>query len=125
MNYNCYSNKYTNDLSAVSTSILGPQYTPWARPIWELPDPLGANWRTERVGKPDSTAYIQNLINTNGIAELPEGVFYISSTLLLPIDSSPTAIYGIQGKGTGKTVICGLTEIFLLSVLNNINFITF
>jgi hypothetical protein len=50
-----------------------------------LPDPLGANWRTERVGKPDSTAYIQNLINTNGIAE---GVFYISSTLLLPIDSS-------------------------------------
>jgi hypothetical protein len=46
-----------------------------------LPDPLGANWRTERVGKPDSTAYIQNLINTNGIAELPEGVFYISSTL--------------------------------------------
>jgi hypothetical protein len=32
-------------------------------------------------------AYIQNLINTNGIAELPEGVFYISSTLLLPIDS--------------------------------------
>jgi hypothetical protein len=41
----------TNDLSAVSTSILGPQYTPWARPIWEtLPDPLGANWRTERVG---------------------------------------------------------------------------
>jgi hypothetical protein len=53
--------------------------------------------RTERVGKPDSTAYIQNLINTNGIAELPEGVFYISSTLLLPIDS-PTAIYGIQVK---------------------------
>jgi hypothetical protein len=34
--------------------------------------------------KPDSTAYIQNLIDTNGIAELPEGVFYISSTLLLP-----------------------------------------
>jgi hypothetical protein len=33
------------------------------------------------------------------VAELPEGVFYISSTLLLPIDSSPAAIYGIQGKG--------------------------
>jgi hypothetical protein len=71
--------------------------------------------------KPDSTAYIQNLINTNGIAELPEGVFYISSTLLLPIDG-PTAIYGIQGKGTGKTVICGLTDNFpLISPLNNIN----
>jgi hypothetical protein len=71
-----------------------------------LPDPLGANWRTERVGKPDSTAYIQNLINTNGIAELPEGVFYISSTLL-PIDNAAIASKGIQGKGTGKTVICG------------------
>jgi hypothetical protein len=76
-----------------------------------LPDPLGANWRTERVGKPDSTAYIQNLINTNGIAELPEGVFYISSTLLLPIDNAAIA-KGIQGKGTGKTVICGLTDNF-------------
>jgi hypothetical protein len=73
-----------------------------------------------------STAYIQNLINTNGIAELPEGVFYISSTLLLPIDSSPTAIYGIQGKGTGKTVICGLTDNFpLISPLSNIRLITF
>jgi hypothetical protein len=55
------------------------------------PDPVSANWRTERVGKPDSTAYIQNLINTNGIAELPEGVFYISSTLLLPIDNAAIA----------------------------------
>jgi hypothetical protein len=42
--------------------------------------PVRCKLRTERVGKPDSTAYIQNLINTNGIAELPEGVFYISST---------------------------------------------
>jgi hypothetical protein len=66
--------------------------------------PVRANWRTERVGKPDSTAYIQNLINTNGIAELPEGVFYISSTLLLPIDNAAIK-QGIQGKGTGKTVI--------------------
>jgi hypothetical protein len=38
------------------------------------------------------------------------------------LDSSPTAIYGIQGKGTGKTVICGLTDNFpLISPLNNIN----
>jgi hypothetical protein len=43
-------------------------------------------------------------INTNGIAELPEGVFYISSTLLLPIDSSPTAIYGM-GKGTKQLFV--------------------
>jgi hypothetical protein len=65
VDYKCYSNKYTNDLSAVSTSILGTQYTPWARPgnfTW----PVRCKLETERVGKPDSTAYIQNLINTNG-----------------------------------------------------------
>jgi hypothetical protein len=62
------------------------------------------------LGKPDSTAYIQNLINTNGIAELPEGVFYISSSLNIPFDK------GIIGKGTGKTVICGLTDDFPLII---------
>jgi hypothetical protein len=110
-------------ISKLTNTILDTQYTPWARPTWEtLPDPLGANWRTERVGKPDSTAYIQNLINTNGIAELPEGIFYISSTLLLPIDNAAIASKGIQGKGTGKTVICGLTDDFpLITPLNNIN----
>ncbi|MCV2483566.1 hypothetical protein OD917_01425 [Flavobacterium sp. SH_e] len=98
-------------LANLSSSILGTKYTPWARPNWEtLPDPLGANWRTDRVGKPDSTTYIQNLINNSGIADLPEGVYYISSTLKIPLDKS----HGIMGKGTGKTVIVGLTDDFPL-----------
>lgn len=101
--------------SAVQTSILGTQYTPWARPTWEtLPDPLGANWRTERVGKPDSRAYIQNLIDTNGIAELPEGTYYIGSTLNVGSNSE-----GIIGLGTGKTVIVGLTDDFPLITMVN------
>lgn len=98
-------------INALSKSILGTQYKPWARPNWEtLPDPLGPNWKTERIGKIDQTSYIQGLINTKGIAELPEGVFYISSTLLMPMDNN----HGIVGQGTGKTIIVGLTDDFPL-----------
>jgi len=101
-------------ITKLTNNILGTEYTPWTRPTWEtIPDPLGVNWQTERIGKTDSTSYIQNLINTNGVAELPEGVFYISSTLNIPIGAGK----GIVGKGTGKTVICGLRDDFpLLSV---------
>jgi len=107
-----------------NNSILGTEYKPWNRPNWEtLPDPLGANWRKERIGKPDSRAYIQNLIDTKGIAELPEGIYYISSTLKLPIDGgSFSPSHGIVGKGTGKTVIVGLTDNFpLISLLSGSN----
>jgi len=98
-------------LANLSSSILGTKYTPWARPSWEtLPDPLGANWKTNRIGKPDQTSYLQNLINTKGVADLPEGIFYIGSTLKLPVDSN----HGIVGQGTGKTVIVGLTDDFPL-----------
>jgi hypothetical protein len=98
-------------INNLSNTILGTRYTPWVRPTWEtLPDPLGINWKTARVGKPDQTSYIQNLINTKGIAELPEGIFYIGTTLKLPIDSN----HGIVGQGTGKTVIVGLTDDFPL-----------
>jgi hypothetical protein len=96
--------------TAIKSHILGNQYTPWQRPTWELlPDPLGANWKANRIGRPDSRAYIQNLIDTNKIADLPEGIFYISSTLFLPIDDQQ---HGIFGKGTGKTVICAITDDF-------------
>lgn len=98
-------------INKIKSSIISPQYIPWARPTWEtIPDPLGVNWQTERVGKPDSRAYIQNLIDTNNIADLPEGIFYISAPLTLPMDKE----HGITGKGTGKTIICGLTDDFPL-----------
>jgi len=117
-----YNNVVTNTLitdetisTKLSNSILGTQYTPWIRPTWEiLPDPLGANWRTERIGKPDSRAYIQNLIDTNGVAELPEGIFYISSSLIVHSNDE-----GIIGAGTGKTVIVGLTDDFPLITMRN------
>lgn len=103
----------------VSNFILGTKYTPWARPNWEtLPDPLGVNWKLNRVGKQDQTAYIQGLINTNGVAELPEGVFYIGSTLNIPLDKA----HGIVGQGTGKTVLVGLTDNFPLISLTTGDF---
>jgi hypothetical protein len=107
----------STDITKISNSIIGKQYTPWARPDWEtLPDPLGSTWSTDRVGKADQTSYIQNLINTNGIAELPEGTFYIGSTLKIPTDRS----HGIVGRGTGKTIIVGLTDDFpLLSLMGS------
>ncbi len=102
-------------ISSISSSILGTQYAPVARPnLATLPDPLGANWATDRTGKPDSRAYIQNLINTNGLASLPEGVYYIGSTLRMVNDSK----HGIIGSGTGKTVICGLTDDFPLITID-------
>jgi len=109
-------------INTIKNAFLGTKLTPWAKPNWEtLPDPLGANWRDERVGKLDSRDYIQNLINTKGIAELPEGVFYIGSTLNVSGQNQ-----GIIGSGTGKTVICGLTDDFplitMVSFVNGINY---
>ncbi len=100
--------------TAITSSILGTQHTPFARTTWEkLPDPLGANWQTDRTGKTDSTSFIQNLLNSKGIAELPEGIFYISSTLKMIVDGTK----GIVGAGTGKTVIVGLRDDFPLITL--------
>lgn len=106
----------------IKNAFLETKRIPWARPNWEtLPDPLGSNWRTERVGKPDSKSYIQNLINTKGIAELPEGIFYIGSTLNVSGQNQ-----GIIGSGTGKTVIVGLTDDFplitMVSFVNGTNY---
>jgi hypothetical protein len=106
----------------VKSAFLGTQRTPWSRPNWEvLPDPLGANWRNERIGKPDSRAYIQNLIDKNNIAELPEGIFYIGSTINVSGEYQ-----GILGSGSGKTVICCLTDDFplitMVSFANGFNY---
>lgn len=104
-------------INKIKANILQPQLTPIARPVHEaLPDPLGANWATERVGKPDSRAYIQNLIDTDTIAKLPEGIYYISGTLNINGDDAFKG--GIIGAGTGKTVICGLTDDFPLITVN-------
>ncbi|CAH8292894.1 fibronectin type III domain protein [Mariniflexile fucanivorans] len=100
---------------SLSNIIKGTEYTPYARPTWEtLPNPTGNNWMAERTGKTDSASYIQGLIDANDVAELPEGIFYIGSTLTL------TNGKGIIGKGTGKTVIVGLTDNFPLITVDDV-----
>ena len=101
-------------IEKLTKTILGTKNTPWAKPVFEtIPNPTGDNWSVTRdsikkEGKRDDTKYIQNLINTNGIAELQEGIYYISSTLTIKSNQ------GIIGKGTGKTAIVGLTDTFPL-----------
>ncbi|MCG9793506.1 hypothetical protein [Flavobacterium algicola] len=110
------TNLITN--TAVKTSFTGVQSTRWDRPVYnEIPDPLGADWKEKRKGQPDSRAYIQGLIDSNGIAELPEGEFYISSPIFVTGNSQ-----GIIGSGTGKTIIVGLTDDFpLISMVSSPN----
>lgn len=93
----------------IKNAILGTRYTPWDRPSHNvLPNPTGNDWKTNRIGQTDQASYIQNLIDTKGIAELPEGIYYIGSTLRI------SGKKGIIGAGTGKTVIVGLNDNFPL-----------
>jgi hypothetical protein len=104
----------TPTITKLTNTILGTQKTPWIRPTFEpIPNPTGSNWATDRSGKTDQKAYIQNLINTNGIAELGEGTYYIGSTLTILTNQ------GIIGKGTGKTSIVGLRDDFPLITAEN------
>ncbi|MCB4809224.1 fibronectin type III domain-containing protein [Tamlana sp. 62-3] len=95
--------------------IKNTELTPIDRPnLPNIPNPTGASWATDRNGQTDSTSYIQGLIDANGIANLPEGIYYISSTLNLDNEE------GIIGSGTGKTAIVGLTDDFpLISFKDN------
>lgn len=99
--------------------MLLPQKIPYDRVTHEtLPNPTGGNWATDRIGQADSHDFIQNLIDTNGIAELAEGIFYIASPLTLTNDQ------GIIGQGTGKTAIVGLTDDFPLIESYNLGSVT-
>lgn len=95
--------------SNITSSFEEVQKQPWPRTVFtEIGNPTGTNWQADRVGKTSNRAYIQNLIDTKGIANLPEGIFYIDAPLLINQNE------GIVGSGTGKTAIVGLTDDFNL-----------
>lgn len=99
------------DATRLNALVYDTEKTPFARPNHPtLPNPTGANWETNRIGKPDQSTFIQNLIDINGIAVLDEGIYYISQPLVIQNGE------GIIGKGTGKTAIVGITDDFPLIV---------
>ncbi|WP_372752989.1 fibronectin type III domain-containing protein [Mariniflexile sp.] len=108
------------DIDSIKSILLPPQYTPWDRPTRvNLPNPTGSNWRAERVGKPDSHAYIQNLVDNNQNTYLQEGIYYISEPIRIGISKS------LVGAGTGKTAIVALTDDFpVLKLTDNPNGLT-
>lgn len=69
-----------------------------------IADPVGPDWKTKIADQADSSSYIQNLINQNGIAELGPGIFYISKPLVLKNGQ------GIIGNGVDKTAIVALSQ---------------
>jgi hypothetical protein len=78
-----------------------------------IPDPAGPNWATDLAGKPDSTGYIQGLINATGVARLPAGIYYISQPLKL------SRLQGIVGAGADTTVIIAKTNTLDMIVAND------
>jgi hypothetical protein len=72
----------------------------WEAPIYDpVPDPGGPSWNQDLASKHDSTSYIQNLIDTNGVAFLPAGTYYISQPLRLK------STQGLIGAGMSETLI--------------------
>ncbi len=77
----------------------------WEAPEFAaIPNPAGVDWRSKRLQGADSTAQLQGMIDAQGIALLPAGVFYISAPLRLKSGQ------GIVGAGTGRTVIVAKSD---------------
>lgn len=83
----------------------GAPATPWEPPEFgAIPDPAGPDWRTRRRSAPDSTRQLQQMIDEQGIAQLPAGEFLISAPLRLKRGQ------GLIGAGMGRTVIVARTD---------------
>lgn len=103
-------------VESISDMILGEELTPWELPTFDpLPNPTGSGWDAAREGQTDSQSYIQSLVDTYGIAELPEGIYYVGSTITLNSGD------GIIGAGTGKTAIVAMTDDFDIITVTDTN----
>jgi hypothetical protein len=89
---------------AASNAVESP-VTAWEPPEFSaIPDPAGEDWRLKRLQAPDSTAELQRMIDTRGIAVLPAGLFHISAPLRLKSGQ------GIVGAGAGRTAIVAKSD---------------
>lgn len=93
----------------IENILVNLNVSPWERPSFDnLPMPVSSAQMASRANKKDQSAFIQELINTQGIAELDEGIYYIAKPIII------TREQGIIGKGSGKTAIVGITDDFPL-----------
>jgi hypothetical protein len=77
-----------------------PASRPWeAARFPPVPDPAGLDWQAQRRTARDDTPAIQAMIDRDGIALLPAGVFHIARSLELRNGQ------GIVGAGAGRTVL--------------------
>lgn len=87
---------------------------PWEAPTYmNIPDPGGPIWNHNLANKPDSTTYLQNRIDTEGIVKLEPGIYYISAPLTIRKQ------YGIIGSGIDKTLIIAKTNDFDMIRIKN------
>ncbi|MDD4921456.1 MAG: hypothetical protein PHS30_03150 [Bacteroidales bacterium] len=86
----------------------------WEKPRHRtIPNPAGAAWDKNLKAQPDQTDYIQGLIDANGVARLPAGIYYISR----PLKVKTTG--GIIGAGADKTAIIALNNKLDMIVAND------
>lgn len=87
---------------------------PWETPSYgPVPDPAGPEWAAKPAAAADATAMIQRLIDTDGIARLPAGAYYISKPLKL------SCRQGIIGAGAGATVLIATSSTMDMIVAND------
>lgn len=87
---------------------------PWDAPTYmNIPDPGGPIWNHNLANKPDSTTYLQNRIDTEGIVNLEPGIYYISAPLTIRKE------YGLIGSGMDKTLIIAKTNDFDMIRIKN------
>ncbi len=72
----------------------------WSRPVLApIPDPAGPDWKVGIDSRPDSSGYLQGLVDTQGIARVPAGIYYITKPIRLRSGQ------GIIGEGATRTAI--------------------
>lgn len=91
--------------AAAAPAAVAGSPTAWNPPVFQpVPDPAGPDWRRRRLSARDSAPELQRLIDAQGIARLPPGVFFIASSLRLKSGQ------GIVGSGSGRTVIVAMSD---------------
>lgn len=100
-----HGNLVTSALPQATADALTGLYTkqtgePWERPTFHpIADPAGPNWDQDLASKPDSTATLQQRIDTEETVLLDPGIYYISSPLQFRDGTK------IIGSGAGVTAI--------------------